>query len=373
LVECSPQYNVILIPGLGGSILEGVWKMNMSHTEWYCKNTLTYEQIWPTIYQIIPVVDWCWYYRILPQISNNGMSFSSTGGVKIRAKDFGGLSGISVLDDISFYFWNVPIGVYYKPTIKHLKSTNHTSILGAPYDFRLILDRTILRNYVSNLKNLIENSLYKKSVIIAHSMGGLLSTYFLNCMENKWKETYILKFITVSTPWGGAPKALESSMSGDQDGIPVAKLMMKNIEKSTAGVIWTFPFPKRWKNIPIIRTPSKNYTASNIYDILMAVGERDTANSWYNSRDIREKSILYPNVDTFLVYGKNISTAYQAEYSDSFVFKGWINKDGDGTVPSYSLNSNHWPIKEKYIIDGADHLEILRTDVWLNILDVIIS
>ncbi len=52
-----------------------------------------------------------------------------------------------------------------------------------------------------------ENRQLKKMVVVAHSMGGLVSRAFIlkNAVEDE--QTYIFKFISISTPWGGVNTA----------------------------------------------------------------------------------------------------------------------------------------------------------------------
>lgn len=55
--------------------------------------------------------------------------------------------------------------------------------------------------------SLHDNHGFKKMVVVAHSMGGLVSRAFIlkNAVEDK--QTYIYKFISISTPWGGVNTA----------------------------------------------------------------------------------------------------------------------------------------------------------------------
>lgn len=60
-----------------------------------------------------------------------------------------------------------------------------------------------------------------KLIIIAHSMGGLVARYFIECLEG-WKDTCML--ITFGTPYHGSVKALQFLIEGYQVkllGIPV--------------------------------------------------------------------------------------------------------------------------------------------------------
>ncbi len=58
-----------------------------------------------------------------------------------------------------------------------------------------------LRNSINNIKKTYK---IKKLIIIAHSMGGLVSRGFINSLD---KDLTIEKYITLSTPWNGQKSA----------------------------------------------------------------------------------------------------------------------------------------------------------------------
>lgn len=46
-------------------------------------------------------------------------------------------------------------------------------------------------------------------ILLAHSMGGLMSLHFLNQQTQKWKDQYIKSLVTLSAVWGGSMKAIK--------------------------------------------------------------------------------------------------------------------------------------------------------------------
>ena len=79
------------------------------------------------------------------------------------------------------------------------------TIRAAPYDFRYAPHSQ--PSYFTELRHLVENTWAingrRKVVLLAHSMGGLFSAYFLSRQTGAWKERYIEAVITVNTPWAG--------------------------------------------------------------------------------------------------------------------------------------------------------------------------
>lgn len=117
-------------------------------------------------------------------------SFSSTPGVEISVKNFGGISGI------------IPV---YLPFFTQLKEWGYKfdkSAFGVPYDFRFSTAEGLASTGLfSDLKNLIEkNSRLRstKAFLIGHSNGGPTIYSFLASMTLDWKKTYLAGVINLS-------------------------------------------------------------------------------------------------------------------------------------------------------------------------------
>jgi pimeloyl-ACP methyl ester carboxylesterase len=63
-----------------------------------------------------------------------------------------------------------------------------------------------------------------KLIVVAHSMGGLIARYFLECLEG-WKRTRVL--VTFGTPFRGAPKSIDALANG-----VTKKVLVKSIDLS---------------------------------------------------------------------------------------------------------------------------------------------
>jgi lysophospholipase III len=81
----------------------------------------------------------------------------------------------------------------------------------------LLLDEH--EDYFYRLKLLVEDTYTinndSKVSLLAHSMGGLMSLYFLQRQNSTWKDKYIERLVTMSTPWGGAVKAVKVFAIGE--------------------------------------------------------------------------------------------------------------------------------------------------------------
>lgn len=80
------------------------------------------------------------------------------------------------------------------------------------YDWRL--PATYIGSWYAQLKALIESTYTSNGNlpvhIITHSMGGPTGLYFLNQMDQAWKDQYVASFIPIAGPWTGAPNALRA-------------------------------------------------------------------------------------------------------------------------------------------------------------------
>lgn len=86
------------------------------------------------------------------------------------------------------------------------------------YSFSLCVLTIILisdenQEYFVKLKALIEDTYEQNSqeriMMIAHSMGGPMSQYFLNLQTQEWKDKYIKCLVSLSGAWGGSVKAIK--------------------------------------------------------------------------------------------------------------------------------------------------------------------
>lgn len=63
------------------------------------------------------------------------------------------------------------------------------------------------------LKSLVEETYAMNEnepvTLLVHSMGGSMALHFLRLQAQAWKDRYVRRLISLSTPWGGAVKALK--------------------------------------------------------------------------------------------------------------------------------------------------------------------
>lgn len=68
-------------------------------------------------------------------------------------------------------------------------------------------------DFFPKLKALVEESYAANNntpaTLLVHSMGGSMALHFLRLQTQAWKDKYIRRMVSLSTPWGGSVKALK--------------------------------------------------------------------------------------------------------------------------------------------------------------------
>lgn len=213
-------------------------------------------------------------------------------------------------------------------------------------------------------------------------MGGLVSHHFLvKSVTQQWKDTYIHQYITLGAVWGGASKPLKAVISGDDDHIftLTKPLVLREDERSFAGLYWLLPSPNIWnKDQIIVTTPTSNYTAHNVAELLQELSYDNGLDLFNRVADSSLQGLPPPNVTVYCLYGilssNTTELSYRYEKGDfpdhqPSVFKG----EGDGTVNRHSLEACQvWAKQQSHKFYHAsyqtDHVGIVRDDSVLEFI-----
>lgn len=254
-----------------------------------------------------------------------------------------------------------------------------------PYFFIVVVE-LFETGYFSNLKLLIENTSRQFNncsvTLVAHSMGGLVSHHFLvKSVTQQWKDTYIYQYITLGAVWGGASKPLKAVISGDDDHIfkLTNPIVLREDERSFAGVYWLLPSPKIWdQDRIIVTTPTRNYTAHTIMELLKELNYDNGLKLFDKVTGSSLQDLPPPNVTMYCLYGVLSSNTTELLYryeegnfpdNQPTVIKG----EGDGTVNRHSLEAcqiwaKQQPYKFHHEFYRTDHVGIVRNDSVLEFI-----
>lgn len=267
--------------------------------------------------------------------------------------------------------WMVPFlkHDYFHSFIHYFKlQYPHHEIQSVPYDFRLIGNEEIRETLYKNLKRAIEfetKKQNKKSVIIAHSLGGLVLHDFLSRQNMTWKNDHIDKIITINTPYTGTVEALSMLLGERRLNMPVLKKI--DYFSNLSAFLWIIPNP--YFNKDKIVDYNTNTTSSSIKNLFSnTIWERIE----YHFKKEHLQIGIQNNVTTHIIYSSDILTRsyMNANVEDYFL--------GDGLIDMESLTfPKQWQNKELvhfHPIKGYDHTKILNSqEVFRLLLSIITS
>ncbi|XP_032529637.2 phospholipase A2 group XV-like [Danaus plexippus] len=333
---------VILIPGDGGSQLEAkVNKTNVVH--YICAKTSNdFYNVWLNLELLVPFVIDCWIDNVRLEYNNVTRKTNNPQGVEIRVPGWGNPEPVEWLDpshDSEGAYFNT-IG----DALVKMGYVRNVSLRGAPYDFRKAPNEN--GEFFVKLKTLVEDTYAMNNktavTLLVHSMGGAMALQFLQLQSQSWKTQHIRRMISLSTPWGGAVKALKVFAIGDDLGSMMLSPSTLRAQQITyPSLAWLLPSTRLWGPHELLVTTDKyNYT---INDLQKLFNDMELPNAWEMRRDTEKYSsdVAAPGVELHCIYGYNISTVERLDYKPGTWLDGKPNLvfgDGDGTVNLRSLS-----------------------------------
>lgn len=209
---------VIIVPGIGGSALvkhtritKSIFSKEVIDNRWVNLGLFSLSNRWKDDMLAIK-------YKRNADNRYIGMEHGDT-----TVTDFGGIRGITNLlpelhgisdlynEALDPFFHHRYFGSLCDVLIKEQRYKEHHSLFGAPYDFRVILDKEYRDNFFIRLQHGIEHSVHvhcEPCVIVTHSFGGVLLKWFLSNKSQEWISKHIHRWVCVSAPFGGSFTAL---------------------------------------------------------------------------------------------------------------------------------------------------------------------
>jgi pimeloyl-ACP methyl ester carboxylesterase len=378
---------VILVPGLGGSVLESkLDHVTQPHTA--CASTHDWQVEW-----VVPSVDFvlidCLLNNLRVRFDPKTTMYHNNTGVEIRPYKFGGLEGVAALDP------QLPAASgTYADMIKALGRAGYrekTNLFGAPYDFRLAADGLEQIGWYKRFQNLIEEAVEKNhgqpAVLITHSMGGLVTYYFLKMMEQDstavlqdWTRRHVAGLIALAAPWEGSVTAMKGQISGDPFDLPVPHALLRPVQKTSPSGPWLFPRAAAYGGDVLVETTGGDSYTASVDDALRLL----------HDLKLSQQAAIYPRVSELInpltplqvpvhcVYGTDVDTEVGYVY-DVKAFSGEVppaphrirQGPGDGTVNLRSLQSCRQlgPMAEQHVPNpNATHLGILMDDAAIDLV-----
>lgn len=365
---------VVIVPGLGGSVLEA--KIDRESSLFGCAKKSDWFDAWLSVEEILN--DRCLLQNFVIFYNMTTRSYHPPAGVEIRAKDFGGVEGITYLDP-----GRINLEKYFHDMVTALQGQGYTlghDLFGAPYDWRLAPDGHA--EYFTNLKSLIEQAVSntgRRAVIVTHSMGCAMFRYFLlDVVDQDWVDANIASFVPIAGPFAGAAVTLQAVISGYNFGAPLPHNWLKPVIVSSSAVPWLTPVPSVFGDGTFVRTKQANYSISQLPDILDAT--KEPMAKYFVEMTASDRWVgpeMPANLTIHCIYGHGINTAESMYYDvDSFgadppapdVTYG----DGDGTVNLVSLETcTQFAGVDVMRVPGVSHMDLVyHQDVIAKVIEV---
>lgn len=232
------------------------------------------------------------------------------------------------------------------------------NLLEFPYDWRLSnrLNAQRLKDTVSPaLDRWREQSGHHdaKLVLIAHSMGGLISRWFLECLGGK---EITRRLITMGTPYRGSVNAALALINGVSPGIGILKVNLDEVVRSLPSVHQLLPTyscfeDDRTSLVDLLQVDVPGLVRKPMVDALRfhatIAGSVKAGDSSYAVTAL--KGIAQPTAHTFRVHGGRAFASNHINGEEPF---------GDGTVPRSSSHPPEWSDDAQAGFFGLQHASL---------------
>eukprot|EP00002_Diphylleia_rotans_P003734 TRINITY_DN12618_c0_g1_i1.p1 TRINITY_DN12618_c0_g1~~TRINITY_DN12618_c0_g1_i1.p1 ORF type:complete len:454 (-),score=80.52 TRINITY_DN12618_c0_g1_i1:48-1409(-) len=353
---------VFLMPGfLASALMSEFRKTTVPNIR--CPRQEAFHQLWVNISNLNPLNQplECVFDTLSTSFDPASGTYSYKPGVSVSPKDFGGLGGVEYLDPNNL----VPMFGPLVAALEEIGYTRGVNLKGLPYEFVFpgyFHDKV---GYFDRVARLIEDTYIangrSKVVLVGHSMGTLMSYYFLLTRTQEWKDTYIKSHLAITPLYLGAALSVRLLVSGVSPS-PVFQEISRDISRGWGSAHWFLPTPS-YNNIDFVKNPSRTYNSTQFGELFRDLGIPEVSTSHQNTLAVTGR-MASPGVPLYCYVAVGVPTPFQFEYSTTTMTeKPTVTYvDGDGLVTAESARScsnlNPTSIKEY----ETNHLFIVYQD-----------
>lgn len=216
-----------------------------------------------------------------------------------------------------------------------------------------------------------------KLILVGHSMGGLVSRYFLECLEG-WKSTRML--VTFGTPYRGSVNALGFIANGMEKKIgPFTVADLSGLLRSFTSVYQLLPVYPCYQgsggglvriseaSIPNVDPDRANAARDFHEEIRNAVQENEKDEAY-----LRDRYLIRPVVGTFQPTAQSARPAGADAVDLLRSYKG-EDLGGDGTVPRVSATPIELGNDPSAMFAAERHASLQNFDAVITQLDGVLS
>lgn len=381
---------VILVPGFACSRLVANVQPDRPGVSEACKKQSGYQELWISLLKFLPSNIDCWADQVSLRYDPETSFARDAEGVSVDVAHFGSPESTRYVDT------KLPnLTRYYGKIIERYRSLGYQAgenLFSAPFDYRRA-PQELVESFFRRLNKLIEFLHSKverldsegqvhgqRVTLVCHSTGCTHMLLFLRSRPAEWRRTRIRKLIAIATPWGGTMFALEGLLVGTNLDVPlVDRKVIRRIALTFPGVAYLLPQSEILGHLPVVETPERTYTVSELGDLFAELGLHRQW-EWFE----RSAGLIKPlePLDDLLVdcvQGADVPTIETIKFKNQSDFPDGkfkrINGQGDGLVNGRSLLvCQHWAdqmpdLVRNKVIRGASHLAILGHEKLLTFLE----
>lgn len=346
---------------------------------WYCSD-IKDDDVWINDILMIPPLYNCILEYVGLSWNNETNEVIQKEGVSIEPVDFGGLEGVTYVDEFEHELHFVPTYEALANALKERGYIEKESLFGIPYDWRYGMHQS--DTFWKQVKELIETAYEKnnkeKVVLVGHSMGTIFINYFcMNKMSKEWREKYIDSAFLIAPSIGGSFLSFVAILTKTIPFFPFLGTLPDSAQK-LGGVDIHIPNYEIFGDRPLYTDRNgRNFAARDLKDALISEGIFDIEPSIEKIYQLNEnwpKKLPAPfDFPVSIIYNTAIGTLVGLDSSSGN--DRYIYGDGDLVVNAegFEFLCNKWNttyevdcLNVRHIYPTANHLSIVWQNVTFN-------
>lgn len=375
---------IVVIPGFGGSLL-----VNSKHpTKKMFHREVIYNR-WLNIHPYSPayMMEWKKDMKCDFIVDNHNRFIGYTNyNHDIQPHDMYGIEGIQNLvgdfellpkNQQDFFESQFRYRYFYElnqTLLKH-KYVPKDSLLGLPWDFRLILDPSIRKKLFTKWRKKIEEVVVKHNMpvtVITHSLGGVLFKWFVEEASPEWYTTNIKHVVLMNAPFGGTPSAVKAILVGDYY-LPFLNRFFIDELRINSSIIMGLPNELCYSKEELFWKDDLNDKSSINVQKLLSSNSNIGFKLWRDMYEPYISAIGNPcPIKTTIFNSTNVQTPsiFYAKSMNDIPYKTEFT-NGDGMIPERSLEvskkvfPNHTYIELKQV----GHSEVISHQTFLEYVE----
>jgi pimeloyl-ACP methyl ester carboxylesterase len=216
-----------------------------------------------------------------------------------------------------------------------------------------------------------------KLVLVGHSMGGLISRYFLECLDG-WRETRML--VTFGTPYRGSMNAVDSLANGVHKGVGPLSIDLSDFVRSMNSVYQLLPIyecvdsgdgklirPAEADAIPHVDAARAKAALDDFHHEISNAVDRHEQEDEYNQNRYEIRPVVgttQPTAQSAKLYGGKLELLHM---------RGGKDEGGDGTVPRVSATPIEVEREANAMFAAQRHASLQDDDAVLIQLDGLLT